>query len=343
MRLLSLPVLLLAVAPLAAQDPAAKITKTDTTLDFHAGKELVAKYQYAGTVQVEKGTGTKPLAKPFFFPLNAPGGVPVTRGWSMVRGKAGETTDHFHQKSVWFCHGDVIPEGLELKVKSSDKRVHGVDFWAESSGHGRIVCTEVGEVKAMGNHAMVPTKNEWRAPDGTKILDESRTIHLYTLPTGYLITLEIDLHASVCPITFGDTKEGSMGVRVPDEMRTVLATGGTVTSSNGQAVPPNTKGTLPVWGEIADWHDYSGKASGVAIFADPMNAHPSAWHTRDYGLMAANPFGRKDSGFPSQKDKTELAKMAKGDHLKLRFGVYAHRGDATAGKVAEVFKQFAGK
>jgi hypothetical protein len=26
-----------------------------------------------------------------------------------------DKTDHFHQKSVWFCHGDVIPEGLALK------------------------------------------------------------------------------------------------------------------------------------------------------------------------------------------------------------------------------------
>jgi len=29
----------------------------------------------------------------------------------------GEVTDHIHHKSAWFCHGDVIPEGIELKQK----------------------------------------------------------------------------------------------------------------------------------------------------------------------------------------------------------------------------------
>ena len=57
--------------------------------------------------------------------------------------------------------------------------------------------------------------------------------------------------------------------------------------------------------------------------------------------MAANPFGRAGS-FPAQKGKTELVKLAKGDHLKLRYGIYAHAGDAAAGQVAETFRAFAG-
>ena len=67
--------------------------------------------------------------------------------------------------------------------------------------------------------ARVPTDNEWRTADGTKILDEHRTITVRDLGDARLIVLDIDLHASVCPITFGDTKEGSMGVRVNDEIK----------------------------------------------------------------------------------------------------------------------------
>ena len=317
------------------------VTKTDTHLEFKAGDTLIAKYQYAGTVQVEKGDGTKPLAKPFFYPLNAPDGTTVTRGWPMVRGTAGEKIDHFHQKSAWFCHGDVIPEGIVLKTKSGDKRVHGVDFWSEGAGHGRIVSIHVADPKV----GSVVTHNEWRTADAVSILDETRTIAVTALPAGFLIILDIDLHANVCPVTFGDTKEGSMGVRVSDEFRLEKdGSTGVVTSSDGTSAKGKTKDNLPMWGQLAAWHDYSGtvggKPVGLTIFADPKNSHPSAWHTRAYGLMAANPFGRADSAFPAMKGKTDLVKLAKGEHLKLRFGLYSHTGDVTNGKVAEAYAAF---
>ncbi len=333
----SLLVLFLVSAPALAAD--VTITKTDTDLVFTTGDQLITKYRYAGTVSVEKGEGSKPLAKPFFYPVNAPGGTCATRGWPIVRGIKGETTDHFHQKSAWFCHGDVIPEGITMKTKSSDKRIHGVDFWAESAGHGRIVCVDVGEPK---NGAVV-TRNEWRTPDGVKILDESRTISVTAKSSGRLIILDIDLHATVCPITFGDTKEGSMGVRVSDEIQNKTGNG-TVTSIDGATAKAPAKDNLPMWGKFAAWHDYSGtvdgKPVGIAVFDDPKNPHPAAWHTRAYGLMAANPFGRKDSKFPAILTNDKLVKLAKGEHLKLRYGIYVHTGDVKEGQVAEAFMFF---
>ncbi len=316
-------------------------TKTPTQIDFKVGDELVTSYQYAGTVPVEKGDGTKPLAKPFFYPLNAPDGTGTTRGWPMVRGTTGETTDHFHQKSAWFCHGDVIPEGVELKTKSSDKHVKGVDFWSEGAGHGRIVCVHVAEPKA----GSVMTYNEWRTPDDVTILDETRTITVTALPAGRLVVLDIELTANVCPITFGDTKEGSMGVRVSDDFR-LAKTGsdGVITSADGQTAKAPAKDNLPMWGRPAVWHDYSGttagKMVGLAILEDPKNKYAAAWHTRAYGLMAANPFGRAASGFPAMKGNTDLVKLAKGESLKLRYALYVHTGDAKTGQVAEAFAAF---
>ena len=57
-------------------------------------------------------------------------------------------------------------------------------------------------------------------------------------------------------------------------------------------------------------------------------------------LLAANPFGRSHSGFPSQKDKEDLLKIAKGGEMKFKYGVYAHTGDVKAGKVAEAYEAF---
>src|SRR5262249_34145303 len=150
--------------------------------------------------------------RPTFWPLLAPGGARLTRAWPMEAAKPGESQDHPHQKSAWFCHGDVIPEGIELKDKI--RGVTGVDFWSIAKGHGRIVCTKF---ETQGNGLI--THNEWQTADGTKILDEDRRIFLYDLGKARLLALDIDLHASTCPITFGDTKEGAMGIRINDAIR----------------------------------------------------------------------------------------------------------------------------
>jgi hypothetical protein len=259
----------------------------------------------------------------------------------MEKGKTGETTDHVHQKSAWFCHGDVIPEGLELKQHI--KGVEGVDFWSESKGHGRIVCKGYRDlrggldVKGGGKEVVLTTPNEWQTADGVKILDETRTIHVYVLNGARLIVLDIDLHASVCPITFGDTKEGALGVRVNDQI-TEAKGNGRITNAEGET------GEKECWGRVSAWCDYSGtidgKKAGIAIFADPKNPHPTCWHVRGYGLMAANPFGRAKSGFPAMKDKTDLVRLAKGEHLKLRYGLLLHAGDAKEGRVAEQYERF---
>lgn len=291
---------------------------------FRADKAVVAQYRIGPAV-----------AKPYLWPVHGPGGIALTRAWPMEPAKSGGSTDHPHQKSVWFCHGDVIPEGIELKDKV--KGVIGVDFWSEGPGHGRIACIEVGKPQLEKSHGQVATRNEWRTADGRKVLDETRVIHLYDFGDTRLFVFDIDLHASVVPITFGDTKEGSFGIRVNDALR----------EKGGKGKLENAEGKTGMkncWGQLSPWCDYSGpldgKVVGLAIFDDPSNQPRSCWHSRDYGLMAANPFGRAKSGFPAMKDKTDLVKLAKGQHLKLRYGLLLHPGDAKDGKVEEYFQKF---
>src|SRR5262249_27302268 len=243
--------------------------------------------------------------------------------------------DHVHQKSAWFCHGDVIPEGLELKQKI--KGVEGIDFWSEGRAHGRIICTHVGEPRREKDHVRIGTHNEWRTAEGIKILDEDRVIHLVNLGAARLFIFDIDLDASVVPITFGDTKEGSFGVRINDQIREQTRNG-KIENANGKI------GERNCWGQLSAWGDYSGAIDGatvgLAILDDPANPHRACWHTRAYGLMAANPFGRTRSGFPAMKGQTDLVKLAKGEHLKLRYGLLIHPGDAKEGKVADYFQRF---
>ena len=339
MRCRLLPIVALLAMPATSLADDVSIVVGRDTIEFKAGSAVVAKYAVGESV-----------AKPYLYPVLAPNGTPLTRGYPVEKAPGDATTDHVHQKSVWFCHGDVIPEGIELKTKSANKGDKGVDFWSEAKDkdgkprHGMIKVTKVGKpVQHAKNHASVETQNEWITPDGVKIMDETRVIHFTDTKEGRVFAFDITLKANVCPITFGDTKEGSFGIRVNDAFRPSQAAGATVTTAEGKSIAPPVKDNLPIWGYPTAWIDYSakfdGKEAGIAVFDHPKNP-PASWHVRAYGLNAANPFGRSHSGFPSQKDKDDLLKIAKGSEMKLKYAVYAHDGDVKTGKVAEAFAEF---
>ncbi len=56
------------------------------------------------------------IEKPFLFPVLAPDGAAITRGFPKEPRK-GERVDHPHHIGIWFNHGDV----------------NGLDFWNNSS------------------------------------------------------------------------------------------------------------------------------------------------------------------------------------------------------------------
>src|SRR5215510_2668575 len=85
--------------------PDVQIKVAEKSIDFTVGKDLVARYHFGPEV-----------AKPYLWPVHGPAGRDLTRSWPMDPASAA-SKDHVHQKSAWFCHGDVIPQGLPLKQK----------------------------------------------------------------------------------------------------------------------------------------------------------------------------------------------------------------------------------
>jgi hypothetical protein len=82
-----------------------------------------------------------------------------------------------------------------------------------------------------------------------------------------------------------------------------------------------------VWGKEADWCDYAGtvdgRPAGVMLIPDPqVNFRRSSFHARDYGVLVANPFGRKVFG---RGEESRVA-VKKGEDFRLRFGVLLHAG-----------------
>lgn len=310
----------------SATDPIA-VTVDGPRVEFRAGPAVFARFNAALTE-----------AKTYFWPIFAPNGAPVTRGWPMEAAPTGGSMDHPHQKSAWFAHGDVIPEGVDIQPRK--KNVEGVDYWAEIPIHGKIIGTEIGKPK----DGKVTVRQEWRSPAGAVLLEEARTMSAVDLGVGRMIVVELELKAPNSAIVFGDTKEGTFGVRVNDQIRTDPGKDRKAPATNVMTNSNGAVGEKECWGRRADWCDYSGiidgKHAGIAIFDDPANAQRACWHVRGYGLMAANPFGRAKSGFPDVSGRTDVVKLAKSESLRLRYAIYAHDGDVKTGRVAEAFEKF---
>ena len=256
--------------------------------------------------------------KPYYFPVYGPTGAAFTRAFPM-KDIDGEKRDHPHQRSLWFTYGNV----------------NGIDFWAEQPGHGSIRETRrfaVIEGPAIG---LIRTADDWLGPDGSTILTDQRTVRFYATKTSRIIDFDIVLIASEGPVTFGDTKEGMFGIRVPTSMDVNSKKGGKITNSDGLT-------DLKAWGKPAPWVDYTGpvegKTVGIAILNGPGSfRYPTTWHVRDYGLFAANPFGYKDFG---QKESGAYT-IPKGDSIAFRYRVILHEGETEAAGIREAFEAYA--
>jgi len=263
-------------------------------------------------------------AKPILWPVIGPTGKEMTRAWPMREGNPDEKTDHIHQRSFWFTHGNV----------------NGIDFWAETAKpekQGRIEHKEL--VKAEGGETgTIVTKNEWIGPDGTVLLHDERTLRLGSDGKTRWIDFDSTLTAAADEVVFGDTKEGSFGLRIAETMRTDRKLGGKIITSEGLT-------DAEAWGKPAAWVDYhgpvQGETLGIAILNHPNSfRYPSHWHVRTYGLFAANPWGLGDFSGGKQDGAHTLKK---GESLTLRYRVIFHAGDEQAGKIAERFAEYAKK
>lgn len=257
--------------------------------------------------------------KPYVWPIIGPTEQPVTREWPMGEG-VGEKHDHPHQKSMWFTHGDV----------------NKVDFWAEGAGRGRIVHRKFLELSG-GEKAVIVTQNDWLTADGTKILEDVRKLVFFRLGDHRAIDFNIRLTAAADQVTFGDTKEGTFGLRVAESMTVDAKKGGQIVNSEGQT-------DAQAWGKRAKWVDYSGPVGdqivGIAVLNHPSSFRfPTYWHVRTYGLFAANPFGWHD--FVGRSDVSGAYTLGKGQSVMFAYRVILHKGRAEDAKIAAAFEQYA--
>ena len=246
--------------------------------------------------------------KPFFAPVRSTGGAIITR-------LIGDPTDkdHPHHKGIWL----------------SVDEVNEVKFWAEQ---GKILNKTLASTPATAaGPAKLTLTNHWLGADGQPVLIETTTVTFFP---SRLIVYDITLTPFVEKVTFEDTKEGWLGIRVATSMREKV--GGVVVNAEGKQT------TKECWGQPSKWVDYSGpvdgQTHGVAIMDHPANFRPSRYHVRYYGLFSVSPFG--EGAYQNDKAKSSPVALESGKSLRLRYALHVHAGNATEGKVAEAYEQF---
>ncbi|HEY7120319.1 MAG TPA: PmoA family protein [Tepidisphaeraceae bacterium] len=280
------------------------------------GKEFTTYHFLAGN--------DKNFLRPFAYPVYAADGQAVTSDQEVTNPK-----EHPHHRSFWVAQGSV----------------NGVDHWANKGHHQR----HIGFDKVEGDTIVERLEWEGATPDAPTLLKETRTLRFFALDDG---TRGIDLTVVFTPtkdaVTFGDTKEaGIVAVRMSPEIgnseKGAKHRDGVLTNSAG------AHGEKAIWGKPADWCDESGmiggKPYGVAIFDHPDNPrHPSRWHTREYGLHAANIFGLHDYDPKNTPKGAGDLTLEPGKTLTFKYRVLFHQGDAASAKLDERYKEWtAGK
>lgn len=284
--IVSLAVVPLYAAAAFADQPAIAFKPVEDGLEIVVGDDVLATYIYRDDA----------IFRPYFTNVHAPGGVRVTRHHPPRTGI--DSTDHATMHpGIWLAFGDVS----------------GHDFWRNKARveHVRFVESPQGG-KGEGSFSV---ENRYIA-DGNTICTEICRHRFVASGGTCLLTYESEFTGEE-EFYFGDQEELGLGVRVRNELR-VKGGEGRIQNADGLVDEAN------VWGKQSDWCDYSGTVDGrrlgLLLMPSPQNFRQSWCHARDYGFMAANPFGR--NAF-TRGEKSRVP-VEPGETFRLRYGVLVY-------------------
>jgi hypothetical protein len=264
--------------------------------------------------------------KPVLYPLIAPDGTTVTRGYPFAT-LPGERVDHPHHAGLWFNYGNA----------------NNFDFWnnsdaikpADQPKYGAIHHDRIVAAKSGRDSGELVTESTWTTAAGDNILAQTTRYVFSRTAVGGVPARAIEMTVTLkalAPVVFHDDKEGLLGIRVAHFLESPTEKGGVFLDANGKATQvaaADTAGATGVYrtseGKVGDavwstrgrWCELSGttsegKAETIAIFDRMGNpGYPAYWHARGYGLFAVNPLGAHifdpkapAMNFSIEKDKT---------------------------------------
>lgn len=239
---------------------------------------------------------TGKIPRPYFAHVKAPGGIQVTRNHPPVTGR--DRTDHESMHpGIWMAFGDL----------------GGADFWRNKARIAHVRFAEQPQ-GGPGRGSFVEEKEYLRA-DHSLVCRERFDCRIHIRDSGYLLLWD-STFSSPDEFAFGDQEEMGLGLRVATALSE--SEGGRLRDSEGRL------GARMIWSQAATWCDYSGSMDGrrigMTLMCHSANFRPSWMHARDYGLVAANPFGRR----AMHKGATSSVVVKPGSVLRLRYAILMH-------------------
>jgi hypothetical protein len=291
------------------------------------------------------------LEKPILFPVHAPDGTIVTRGYPIAP-RSKERVDHPHHVGLWFNFGDV----------------NGFDFWNNSyavgddhkGAYGRIIHRSIEKAETSGKDGLLEVKMDWMAPDNEqaeKLLEESTTFIFRAENGAWIVDRITRLTAAKDKVIFTDNKEGMLAIRVdrafehPSDNPVIFTDKSG--KSSGEAVLDNRGVTgwyrnsegdegLAAWGKNAAWVELTGTKDSsdctLVLMDHPKNInYPACWHARGYGLFSVNNLGRQV--YNRKLEKFQLV-LNKGESISFRHRFVVSNGKLSHEEVEKLYADF---
>ena len=244
--------------------------------------------------------------RPYFYPLLGPSGRPLTRMGHPA------APDHDHHKSIWFAH----------------YKVAGLDFWGDRNNN-RARQENWVHYQDGDDEAVLVADIGWYDGHDAKLMHQQLIAAIRPLPAGETwLELQTTFTPTGNSLMLEKTNYAFLAVRVAKSISNAYG-GGELTNSEGR------RSEADIFGQPADWVDYSGPVAdetieGITYFSHSSNPHtPNSWHVRNDGWMAASVCMHK--GIELTKDTP----------LTLRFALHAHAGALNAEVAKTHFDDYA--
>ena len=313
--------------------------EAEQRVDVMVDGQLFTAYLFPTTIQ-----------KPVLYPIRSATGQAITRGFPLEP-TPGERVDHPHHVGLWFNYGDV----------------NGLDFWnnsdaipaARKARYGSIVHRAIKGTESGDGKGALEVTAEWVNNEGKALLREDTRYEFRADGDARSIDRITTLTALTEKVTLTDNKEGVLGLRVTRALEHPATQPELFTDANGQPtnVPVmNNEGVTgkyltsegiegeAVWGTRAKWNSLSGVVNGspvtVAIYDHPSNTgYPTYWHSRGYGLMAANPLAPR--AMTEGKAEALVIELDPNEALTFRHRIDVLAGGATKEQLEQRYQAFA--